>query len=143
MTGSEGAARSGVAEELVALEAAALARWCSGDPSGFLELCAEDVTYFDPFLARRIDGLAALTDYYRPLRGTISAPHHQLLHPRVVAAGELAVLSFQFVSANAAGGDQQRWNCTEAYRRDGGRWRIVQTHWSFTEGGLARGAAGR
>jgi len=26
-----------------------------------------------------------------------------------------------------------RWNCTEVYRRDPVGWRIVQTHWSFTQ----------
>lgn len=36
-------------------ERAALDRWGRGDPSGFLETCAPDVTYFDPFVERRID----------------------------------------------------------------------------------------
>jgi len=53
-----------VAAEIVALETAALERWLSGDPSGFLEISDEDVVYFDPFLARRLDGRAALTAYH-------------------------------------------------------------------------------
>jgi hypothetical protein len=31
--------------------------------------------------------------------------------------------------------DAFRWNCTEVYRRDAGGWRIIQTHWSFTNAG--------
>ncbi len=48
-------------EELIALERRALERWCRGDPSGFLEIAAPDIVYFDPFVERRIDGLPALT----------------------------------------------------------------------------------
>lgn len=43
-------------EELVALETAALTRWCAGDPSGYLEISAPEVTYFEPFLPRRSTG---------------------------------------------------------------------------------------
>jgi len=49
---------------VLALERAALDRWGQGDPSGFLEICAPDVTYFDNTVERRLDGLYALTAYY-------------------------------------------------------------------------------
>lgn len=118
------------AEAILRLEEGALARWCRGDPGGFLELAAPDVSYFDPFLPRRLDGLGALTAYYEGLRGKISAERFELLHPTVVLAGGAAVLTFNFVSW--AAGAVHRWNCTEVYRRDVPGWRIVQTHWSFT-----------
>jgi len=42
-----------------------------------------------------------------------------------------AVLTFNYVSY---GGERQnRWNCTEVYFHRPEGWRIVQTHWSFTE----------
>jgi ketosteroid isomerase-like protein len=121
-------------DEIVALERAALVRWCSGDPSGFLEICAPDVVYFDPFTARRLDGLDALTPYYEAIRGKVRAARFEILNPLVQRVGDLAVLTFNFVSY---GGNEDafRWNCTEAYRRSGGQWRIIQTHWSFTEAG--------
>jgi len=50
-----------IEDEILALEKEALRRWCDGDPSGFLELSAPDVVYFDPSLERRLDGLDALT----------------------------------------------------------------------------------
>ncbi len=118
-------------EQIIALENAALARWLGGDPSGFLEISAPDVVYFDPFLDRRIDGLSALTDYYDGLRGKISAEKFELINPMVQQIGDAAVLTFNFVSY-AGGENEMRWNCTEVYRRDAQRWRIVQTHWSFT-----------
>jgi ketosteroid isomerase-like protein len=119
--------------EIVALENEALRRWCAGDPSGFLEICDDDVVYFDPFLDRRLDGLAALTAYYESLRGKVSAARFEMLNPKVQRIGEAAVLTFNFVSW---GGDENawRWNCTEVFRRRGEIWKLAQTHWSFTRG---------
>jgi 2-hydroxychromene-2-carboxylate isomerase len=121
-----------VAKELVAMERAALVRWCAGDPSGFLEISAPDVVYFDPFLERRLDGIAALTAHYEALRGKVSASHFEILNPRVQRSGDMAVLTFNFVSF---GGNENgmRWNCTEVFRRDPAGFRLIQTHWSFTD----------
>jgi ketosteroid isomerase-like protein len=119
---------------IVALERAALDRWGRGDPSGFLEISADDVVYFDPFLERRIDGLDDLTTYYERIRGQIQIARYELLNPKVQSIGDAAVLTFNYVSY---GGNENefRWNCTEVYRRDAVGWRIVQTHWSFTNAG--------
>lgn len=125
--------RPNVADELLALERAALDRWGNGDPSGFLEISAPDVTYFDPFVDRRIDGREALARYYEAIRGKIHVARYELIEPRVVESGAFAVLSFNYVSYGG-GEDEYRWNCSEAYRRDPEGWRIVQTHWSFTKG---------
>lgn len=120
-----------IAAHIISLEESALRRWCDGDPSGFLEICADDVVYFDPFLERRIDGLKALTDYYESLRGKVSAYRFELINPHVQVVGEAAVLTFNFVSY---GGDDNanRWNCTEVFRCAAGGWKLIQTHWSLT-----------
>jgi ketosteroid isomerase-like protein len=119
---------------IIELEKAALARWCNGDPSGFLELAAEDVVYFDPFLPARLDGLDKLTAYYEQIRGQIFAPRHEMIEPHVQEIGNAAILTFRFVSYSGSEGAEMRWNCTEVYRREPDAWRIVQTHWSFTGG---------
>ena len=124
---------SDVETAIVAIEQAALGRWCAGDPSGFLELCDDDVVYFDPFLDRRLDGLAALAAYYESLRGKISAARFEMLDPKVQRLGEAAVLTYNFVSWGG-GEDALRWNCTEVFRRRGDTWKLAQTHWSFTRG---------
>ena len=120
-----------VLDEIVALEKAALARWGKGDPDGFLEISAPDVVYFDPYQEMRIDGLEALRKYYDSIRGQVVFERFELLNPYVHAAGNLAVLTFNYVSYT--GDVASRWNCTEAYRREpDGSWWIVQTHWSYT-----------
>lgn len=124
-------ARQGL-HEVVALEEQALRRWLSGDPSGFLELCADDVVYFDPFLPQRLNGKVELAAHYAPLTGKVHADRYEIIHPNVQLVGPAAVLTFNFASWSG-GEDPMRWNCTEVYRREGACWRIVQTHWSFAQ----------
>ncbi len=121
-----------ISATIINLERAALERWGKGDPSGFLEISAPDVVYFDPSLDRRIDGLDALTSYYESLRGRVSFDRFELMNPLVQVVGDAAVLTFNYVSYGTGGG-RSPWNCTEVYRRAGPNWRIIQTHWSFTK----------
>ena len=121
---------------VIALEQAALERWCNGDPDGFLDLCADDVVYFDPFLPARLDGFEQLKAHYDGLRGKIFAPRHTMIQPLVQTIGEVAVLTFRFVSYSSSEGAEMRWNCTEVYRQRSDRWQIIQTHWPFTAAGL-------
>lgn len=130
-------ASGGIASHIIALEERALRRWCSGDPSGFLDLCADDIVYFDPFQSQRIDGLSALATYYESLRGKVSAVRFELLNPRVQVVGEAAVLTFNFVSWGG-NEDASRWNCTEVFRLTSGSWKLIQTHWSFMNAGTAK-----
>lgn len=120
------------AETIIAMERAALDRWGRGDPGGFLEISAPDVVYFDPSLDRRIDGREALARYYDRIRGKVSIARFELINPLVQVAGDAAVLTFNYVSYGGRE-DAYGWNCTEVYRRSGGRWEIIQTHWSYTK----------
>lgn len=126
MTGSEA-----IATKLIAMERAALDRWGAGDLSGYLEISAPDVVYFDPFLERRLDGLEALTALYESLRGAIHVDRYELIDPKVQVCGEAAVLTFNLNSYTGA--TLMRWNCTEVFRLDKAGWRLIQTHWSITQ----------
>jgi hypothetical protein len=120
-----------IEEEIIGMEKAALRRWGNGDPSGFLEISAEDVVYFNPYLERRLDGLEALKKDYEALRGTIFFDRFELVNPLVQYVRDMAVLTFNYVSYKTDQSD--RWNCTEVYRRTNGVWKIIQSHWSYTE----------
>ncbi len=119
---------------IIGMEQAALERWGKGDPGGFLEICAPDVVYFDPYRERRVDGLEALTALYKTLWGQVHIDRFELLNPLVQVCGNTAVLTFNYVSYT--GEERSAWNCTEVYRRDEGKWRIIQTHWSYTLHGV-------
>jgi hypothetical protein len=119
-----------ISETIIALEKAALERWGKGDPSGFLEISAQDVVYFDPFVKKRLDGIEALKNYYEGARGKIRIERFELLNPRVQIYSSIAVLTFNY--ASYGGESVSRWNCTEVYCFREKRWQIIQTHWSFT-----------
>jgi ketosteroid isomerase-like protein len=130
----------GLLAELLALEAAAMDRWGAGDPGGFLELSDDDVTYFDPWQRSRLDSHAELSRLYDDLRGQVKIDSYEFVAPAVIAVGDLAVLSFQFISTGSEGA--MRWNTTEVYRHHADRgWRIVHSHWSLTEAGVRLDAA--
>ncbi|HEX3007166.1 MAG TPA: nuclear transport factor 2 family protein, partial [Bacteroidales bacterium] len=98
----------------------------------FLALSANDVTYFDPYLDKRLDGLQKLTELYRPLQGQINVTRYEMIDPKVIVLENAAVLTFNLSSF--VGENLQRWNCTEVYRKEkDNSWKIIQTHWSLTK----------
>jgi hypothetical protein len=120
-----------IAGKIIAMECSALDRWGKGDPSGFLEICAPTIVYFDPHLEMRIDGREALSAYYEGIRGKVSIERYELLNPLVQYIGNAAILTFNYVSYGGAE-DEYRWNCTEVYEHLADGWKIIQTHWSYT-----------
>jgi len=122
------------AAEVIALERAALDRWGQGDPSMYLTLFAPDVTYFDPFQERRVDGVEAMTALFAPITGQIRVDRYDMRGATVQHCGDAALLSFNLVSYRTDGGRERAissWNSTEAYRRTPQGWRIFHSHWSF------------
>jgi len=127
------------AEEIVALEKAALKRWRQGDPDGFLALSVPQVTYFDPMLPGRLTGIARLAEFYSGMRGKGGGSAAiDIVEPRVDVVGDAALLTYRFLWAglDADGTVTARspWNCTEVYHRQAGQWRIIHTHWSLIGG---------
>ncbi len=113
-----------VAEHVMSLERAALDRWITADPDGYLDLYARDATYFDPFREKRIDGLEELNARMAPMRGValpFTEPRYEMINPVVQIDENTAVLTFNLVnygkpSGSAAETILARWNATEAYR---------------------------
>jgi len=124
------------ADQILALERAALDRWGKGDPGGFLELYARDITYFDPLTKTRIDGHQAMADYYHPWVGKIQIPRYEMLNPHVVVDGDMALLTYNLVNyvRDAKGVESvgSCWNSTTVYQRRGDTWKAIHSHWSFT-----------
>lgn len=125
------------ANEVIALERAALDRWGRGDPNGYLELYANDVTYFAPDTEKRVNGLPAMRNLLLPKTGKIKIDRYEIINPIVQFHGDFALLSFNIVNyQRQPNGSEQpirRWNVTEAYSRINGRWRIVHSHFSYVK----------
>ena len=56
---------------ILSLEKGAMERWRNGDPWGWAEISAEDVTYVDPGLTRPIIGLEEYKAYLKQFEGNI------------------------------------------------------------------------
>jgi ketosteroid isomerase-like protein len=125
-----------ISDQVLILERAALDRWGKGDPAGFLELYADDITYFDPATRARIDGHQAMVDYYRPFVGLIRIARYEMLNPQVVVDGNMALLTYNLVNyirdAHGIESVGSRWNSTTVFQRHGDAWKSLHSHWSFT-----------
>jgi ketosteroid isomerase-like protein len=129
-----------VLQELVALERSALDRWIHLDPQGYFDLQAPEVTYFDPFTERRVDGQDALQVRLAPVKNLklpFTDPRYEMISPKVQRHGDMALLTFNLVNyGKLPDGPERvlsRWNSTEVYRRIGGTWRIIHSHWSLIQ----------
>ena len=124
-----------VAETVIAIERGALDRWGKGDPQGYIEIYAPEVTYFDPVQERRIDGLDALKNMLAPYAGKIRVDRFDMIAPEVQRHGDIAVLTFNLISHRTQpdGIDAiiARWNATAVYRAMGGTWKSIHVHWSY------------
>ncbi|MCP5114438.1 MAG: nuclear transport factor 2 family protein [bacterium] len=78
----------------------------------------------------RLDGLAAVKALYESYRGMSLFDSYEIAEPKVRVDGDVAVLTYVFVWRR--GGDSQRWNSTQVYRRNTEGWRVVHSHWSET-----------
>ena len=125
-----------LAEKIISIERAALDRWGKGDPGGYLETMVPEMTYFDPVTKQRLDGIDAMREYMAPITGQIHIERYEMINPQVQHYGEVAVLTFNLEDVVKEPGSgvpvTLQWNSTEVYRNVNGSWKIVHSHWSYT-----------
>ncbi len=134
LTSCERAAHPLDSEKIIALEKLALDRWGKGDPQGYLETYAPEITYFDPAREKRADGIQAMKDYLAPITGKIKVSRYEMIDTKVQPLGDGAVLSYQLISqAIMPDGSPVtvRWNSTKVYKLIDKDWKLVHDHWSF------------
>ncbi len=120
------------AETILSSEHTAMQAWLNGNPSPFLELYSEDITYFDPAQGCRLDGWNKVKELYESMRGKMKIERFEMLNPVVQSTGNMAVLSYNLHMYSG----QTIWkeNCTEVYRRDDNNgWQIIHCHFSPTQ----------
>jgi len=132
-------------EEIIALERSALDRWITGDPQGYMNLNAPEITYFDPFREKRVDGLEAMKTLLAPMKETknpITEPRYEMISPKVQRHGDVALLTFNLINYGKLPNQPEtvlaRWNSTEVYSRIDGQWKIIHSHWSFIKPEIKR-----
>ncbi len=122
-------------EEIIAMEKAALDVWGKGNPQGVLDIYAPEITYFDPFQEKRIDGIEAMKKIYAAIAGKFKIVRYDMIDPKVQWHGDVAVLTYNLVDdvlqqTDGPGSVRVRWNSTQVYARVNGKWRVIHAHWS-------------
>jgi ketosteroid isomerase-like protein len=119
---------------ILAQERRALDRWSNGDPGGYAQSAADDVTYFDDIGAHhRVDGLQALRDYLSGLDGQIPAHTYELVRPKIQVYGDVGILTLRYHPTSLDGEALTSWKATAVYRRIGEAWQLVHAHWSVVK----------
>jgi ketosteroid isomerase-like protein len=122
-----------IKEKIIALEKGALKRRNNGDPFGYLEIYAKDVTYFDQNTNIRLDGYDAMKELLEPIKGKIYNARFEMINPKVQLCGDVGVLTFNLITYSDEDKVTSRWNSTEVYSKIDGVWKIIHSHWSFTK----------
>ena len=120
-------------ETIIAKEQEALERWGNGDPYGYIDLFAPEMTYFDEATEHRIDSADSLTKYLAPLKGKIHIHRFEMLNTQVQLHGDVGILTYNLNNYNKDDNITVRWNSTEVYAQIKGEWKIIHSHWSLID----------
>jgi ketosteroid isomerase-like protein len=101
---------------------------------------APEVTYFDPFTEKRVDGREAMQVRLAPMKQMtlpFTDPRYDMIDPKIQSHEDVAILTFNLVNyGKLPNGPERvlaRWNATCVYSRIGGRWQIIHSHWSYMQ----------
>lgn len=126
-----------ISDKIVTMEKTALDRWGKGDPWGYLDIFAPEVTYYNPFEDKRIDGLEAMKKYYGDQAGQIFIDKYEMTNIKVQLHGNIAILSYNLFNfkkrPDSSLKESTRWNSTKVYCLINGSWKIIHNHWSFLQ----------
>ena len=116
-------------QTIVAMERRAMDGWLRGSPDELLEISDPEITYFHSTPATRLVGLAAVKALFEGYRGQPLFDGYELVDPKVVVSGSVAVLTYELATRN--GSLARRWHATEVYREGPAGWRIIHSHFSL------------
>jgi hypothetical protein len=117
-----------VFETILSQLKASLERWYLGDPYGWLENMAEEMTYFSPFTNSRLDGRRAVEANVAPVEGQIYSPGYEVLDPHLQLGEDLAVLTYHLTELDENDALNVGWKVTDIYRQAGDKWQMIHAH---------------
>lgn len=123
-------------QAIVAQERGALEQWAKGNPLGYLDIVADDLTFFDDIGAHsRVNGIGAMRTYLTSLKGKIPPHRYEMVDPKVQLYGNIGILTLRYEAYGADSQPLPPWKATSVYRRADDQWRIVHAHWSLVKDG--------
>ena len=109
---------------------AANVRWASGDPMGFLECSAQDITWSEPFTPQnRVSGYKAMKLFLESFKGKVPPHKHELLNSMFQFYNDMMIVTYHY-QATIEGELADPWKVTAVYRYIDGDWLAVHENWS-------------
>ena len=106
-------------------------KWSSGDPMGFLEVAAQDVTWIDDLAAQnRVSSYEALAEYLKAFKGQIPPHKYELIDPVFQLYDDIVILTYRY-QGTFEGEPLSPWKITSVYRFADGEWLSVHENWSL------------
>ncbi len=131
-----GPMHSNADEEVIALERSALDKWAQSDATGYVDILADDATWFDftEGNQRRVEGRDAIRQYLAPLAEQVPPHTYDIVNPKVQVYDNVAILTLHWRASLPNGDLLPEWKATSVYRWKDGMWRQVHAHWSLVQG---------
>ena len=122
-------------EEIIALERSALEKWSQSNTRGYVDISADDVTWFDftPGKQLRIDGIEEFRNFVEPMGKEIPPHKYALANPKVQLYGNTAILTYHWNASTPDGQPIPSWKATSVYNWKDGKWSMVHCHYSIVQ----------
>ncbi len=105
-------------------------KWASGDPMGFVEVAAQDITWMDDLGADiPIKGKEALRKYLENFAGQIPPHQHELFNFWFQYYGEFVIVTYHY-QGTLDEVPLEPWKVTSVYRYIDGDWLSVHENWT-------------
>jgi len=126
-------AQENIEQTILTLERQALDQWSQGNPLGYSDNIADDITYFDDIAAHtRLDGAQEFKNYLESLVGKIPPHNYEIVDPKVQVYGDIAILTLRYhTMIDTVPGTP--WKATSVYRLTDDGWHVVHAHWSLVK----------
>lgn len=120
-----------IANEIIALEKAALDKYYKGDMSGYLNLWSKkNFTYFDANTVLRIDKYEEVADFLNKyVAGRMYADSYEFVSPRVQIGADMVVLTYQLHADTTL--IEMHYNVIEVFQKEDGEWKVIHSTWDL------------
>ncbi len=127
-------------ETLIDFEQQIQWRWSSGDPTAYMDVLAEDVTYVDPLAKCFLVGREAVREHFKRIHpggptGIIRQEYHNEIARALSEDEVLLVFGFTTYKGDDNGKEDifLSWNMSLIFRKTDGRWLMSHGHLSLRD----------
>ncbi len=125
-------------ESLVEFEKSVQWQWSSGDPTGYMDALAEDVTYFDPLAEHLLVGREAVREHWKRIYKDAHITRQEYLNEvaRPSVKGDEVLLAFNFKTYKQDDNGEEKlflsWDMSLIFRKIDAKWLMVHGHLSLS-----------